>query len=56
MSTWQVTIKSTEIYCVGVEAETEDDAIEKAHDILSTKEGRDEHWHDSDGEIEINQE
>ncbi len=51
MKNWQVTIKSTEVYCVGVKAETEDQAIELAHDILETKEGRDEHWHDSEGEV-----
>lgn len=53
MKNWQVTIKSTEVYCVGVKAETEEEAMEVAHDKIETEEGRTEYWHDSEGEVEV---
>lgn len=47
MSNWQVVIKQTEEYNLEVEADSEDEAIEKAWALL-TPEGKGEYHNDSD--------
>tara|TARA_R110002096_G_scaffold100226_1_gene222142 strand:- start:353 stop:523 length:171 start_codon:yes stop_codon:yes gene_type:complete len=56
MSNWNVTLKEIEIYCVGVEAETESEAIEKAFALIETDEGKATHHDNSDGEAEAYEE
>lgn len=52
MSNWQVTIRQIEEYCLDIEADNENEACEKAYEIISTKQGKAEHHNDSDSEAE----
>lgn len=50
MPKYEVTIKKIEIYTMEVEADSEDDAIEKGDEMVETKQGEQKHHHDSDAE------
>ena len=52
MSNWQITVKQVEEYYLEVEAETREEANEKAWELLETEQGKAKYHHDSDATIE----
>lgn len=53
MKKYQVILKEIEIYCIEVEADSSNDACDKAWDILTESERNKAQYHDdSDGESE----
>lgn len=56
MKKFNVAVSETEIYLIEeIEAETEEEAQEKALYMLSIESGKEDHWVDSDGDIEVTQ-
>ena len=53
MNTYELTLIEKEFYVLEVDAESEEEAIDKAYALISTEEGRYTYHSDSDGEYEI---
>ena len=55
MPKYEVILKEIEIYVVEIEAETEEEALDKAWDTVMTKEGKLNYYHESDGDSEVHE-
>lgn len=54
MPKYEIKLIEKEIYRFdSIEAETEEEAIDKAIELISTEEGKNDHHHDSDGDFEV---